>query len=449
MRKKIFIEPYSKFGSKNWIGFFYVTQRIELISLIWLTEVTLFFVWLSEMNFLKYDSVKWTFFFKYDSKNWFFWQEWLKELNVFFWKKIFIKELIFLRLKGLNFFRCKELNLFFNMTQRIEPFFLNWTQRVELFYWIWLKEFNLFFFLNWTQRVEPFYWVWLKELNFFLNITQRITFGKGSKIVFNDPQNWTNEKKELKELNLFLSMIQRMELFFEYDSKNETIFWIRLNESNPFLNMTQWIEPSLTWLEKCFFKKKKKSKNWNFLSMSQRIVFFFWVWLKELNFWVFFFFFKKNPQRIQLFSKIRYRELNFLPIMTQKFFKIWFEEFHPSFYHDSKTFFLKKKKNSKNSTFFLMTHRLEPFCFYIFSKKKIDSKNWSFFWTMTLKMYFFFEVRMRLTEHFFQYYSQNWFFFLNVTFFVTLNLFFEFDSKNWSSPIRLRGITFSLICLKE
>ena len=51
LRKKISVKPYSKFVSKNWIGFFYVTQRIELFSLIWLTEFTLFL----------YDSQNWTF----------------------------------------------------------------------------------------------------------------------------------------------------------------------------------------------------------------------------------------------------------------------------------------------------------------------------------------------------------------------------------------------------
>ena len=80
-----------------------------------------------------------------------------------------------------------------------------------------------------------------------------------------------------------------------------------------------------------------------------------------------------------------------------------------------------------------MTQRIDPFFSlwlskWNFLKYEYDSQNWIFF----------------------QYESQNWSsFFLNMTFFFTLNFFFEYDSKNWNSPIRLRGFNFfSLIWLK-
>ena len=95
-----------------------------------------------------------------------------------------------------------------------------------------------------------------------------------------------------------------------------------------FSNTTQRIEPSLTWLEeRNFFSKKKK--------MTQRIE-ICWAWLKELIFfecdsknWISEFFFvqkydffckKKTTQRIELFSKIRYEELNFFSIWLKDFF---------------------------------------------------------------------------------------------------------------------------------
>ena len=336
------------------------------------------------------------------------------------------------------------------------------TERIELFFWIGLKGLN--FFIEYDS----------KGWTFFLSMTQRITFGKGSKIFFNDPQNWTNEKKELKELNLFLkydsknwtffqydsknwtffNMTQRIKPLVEYDSKNRTLFWIRLKEWNDFFeydsmnrthffNMTQWIEPCLTWLEELnFFFWKKRLKELKFLEHESK------NWIFE-----FFFFFekKKKPQRIQLFSKIRYKELNFLPIWLNFFSKYDSKNLTLHFTMTQRLFFSKKTKTSKSSTFF-MTHRLKPFCFNIFSKKKKWLKELIPFLNYDSQNVFFLK---------YEYDSQNWFFFNTnhridlffwiCFFFLTLNLFFfEFDSKNWNSLIRLRGITFfTLICLKE
>ena len=341
--KKDFNWAFSKFGSKNWIGFFFVTQRIELFSLIWLTELTLFFVWLSELNFFKYDSVKWTFFFSNTTHriDFFFWQEWLKELN-------------------LLLMRRKELNLFLICLEELMLF-----SKCDSGGWTFL--FLQYDSKNWTffcmaHRIEPlFLELWLKELNNFL---------------------W------LIELNVFLSMIQRIESLFEDDSKNRTLFWIRLF----------WIEPSLTWLEDLifFFFLKNDSKNWAFL--------------------------KNTIQRTELFFD-----------MTQFFFfKIWLEEFNPSFYHDSKTLllFLEKIKefdfyDSQTWTFF--------FFWIFFSKKKKDSKNWAFFLNYDSQNVFFWSTNATHgTDFFFNTTHRIDLFFEYDFFFWHWTFFFEFDSKNWN-----------------
>ena len=140
------IEPYSKYGSKNWICFSNVTRRIELFSLIWLTE----------LNFFKYDSRKWATFFqrwlkgffskKKNSKNWMFFQYLTKN-----WLFYDSEDWIFLRRKELNPFSS-------NMTQRNWTLFLfeydakNWTTFFEydpknwtLFLFLWRTELSLFF----------------------------------------------------------------------------------------------------------------------------------------------------------------------------------------------------------------------------------------------------------------------------------------------------------------
>ena len=154
-------------------------------------------------------------------------------------------------------------------------------------------------------------------------------------------------------------------------------------------------------------------------------------------------------QRIELFSKIWYKELNFFSIWLNFFFKIWLEEFNPSFYHDSKILLLFWKK-SKNLTF--MTHRLEPFFFLnIFFKKKKDSKNWAFFWTMTLKMFFFFWSTNAThgTDFFLQNDSQNWSFWIWLFFFDIEPFFLNSTQRIEISNTTQRNNFFSLICLKE
>ena len=175
-----------------------------------------FFVLLSELNFFKYDSVKWTFFSNMTQRIEFL-TRMTQRIECFFLKKIFLKELFFLWLKGLNFFRCKELNLFFFLFDS-----KNWT----FFLQKWRKELSPFFCeydaKNWTfflfaSKNWAFFSIWLKELNFCFPSIWLKEFNLFFEL---DPKGWT----------FLLSMTQRIEPFFflEYDSKNH--FWKRLKD---------------------------------------------------------------------------------------------------------------------------------------------------------------------------------------------------------------------------
>ena len=158
---------------------FHMTRRIEHF-LIWLKELKpstkseskngFFWIWLKELKS-----------FQYDSKNW----NWLKALNTLF--SNMTHRFFWVWLTGLNTFFFKwliELNIFLQMTQRIEPSSQNdsknWTflkiislQDLKLFLrlgrWIF---FNLdqgieAFFNNITQKWLTLFWTWLSELNLF------------------------------------------------------------------------------------------------------------------------------------------------------------------------------------------------------------------------------------------------------------------------------------------
>ena len=142
------------------------------------------------------------------SKNWFFiwlkewyltqrleiyvFETWFKELDFFFWWLADLKLFFFQKLWR------KELHLFC-MTQRIE-FFLydakNWT----FFFWFAVKNWAFFFFLNFDSN-WAFFKIGLKELNYFY-IIYRI-----EPLLFS--QVW------FEELNLVLKKeTQKIEIFF-------------------------------------------------------------------------------------------------------------------------------------------------------------------------------------------------------------------------------------------
>ena len=164
-------------------------------------------------------------------------------------------------------------------------------------------------------------------------------------------------------------------------------------------------------------------------------------------------------QRIGFLSfsqKKRLKELSFHPKYDTKnwtfFFSIWLKDF---FQYDSKNWillynmtqrlgFFHQKKNSKNLTsydsqtwtFFSkyfskkMTRRIDPFFSLWLSK-------WNFFlkYEYESQSCFFFSIRItELIFFFFEYdfFFQNWI------------IFFEYDSKNSNSPIRLRGFNYFL-----
>ena len=294
-----------------------------------------------------------------------------------------------------------------------------------------------------------------------------------------DSKNWTFKKKRLKELNFF---------FFEYDSKNWTLFfWIRLKESNLFLNVTQ--------IEIFGWKLVKKTRNW-FFHMTRRIEpasFSIWlkelnlfrldskiwcysVWPKELNFfwlglteldpfleydsenwifsWVFYMstFFKNDAENWTFFS------LNMTQRIEPFFLWMWRKELNPFFFGcgvEGWNFFLEC--GAKCWTLFLFDAKRRTFISLIwmtprivFSNKKY-SVDWTF-WNMTRRiehlnhvskrrlrewnyLKFFFEMTHRI-EPFFWTFS-IWLKELNPLFFSKrlkeLNIFFKKCSKNWTS----------------
>ena len=178
-----------------------------------------------------------------------FFKKWLKEL-IFFWNMTHTIEPL-------------VMNLFFNMTQRIELFCF-----LDLIFTVWLREFNFWKKKKktyWRKELNLTSWVWRKELNPLQKYdSKNRTFFSKEK----DSKNWTFWEKWLKELNLFFSnTTQRIEfffntthriepfllvydaknwtlflelhaqnwtLFFEYDAQNWTVFWIGLKELNSF-----------------------------------------------------------------------------------------------------------------------------------------------------------------------------------------------------------------------
>ena len=172
-RIELFYEHDWKIFSKKIVTqrietFFFYDSRIEPFFFSKTTQSTDFFQ--------KYDSQNCNFFFRnYDSKNWIF-GVWLKELNLL---KIWLT----------------EWNFFLNMTHRIEPFFFEYDQRIGLFSWIWSKELNRLISLIWRKKLDLLFkydeknWTLVSNMTprnelfskydsqnsiFFLNLTHRI-----------------------------------------------------------------------------------------------------------------------------------------------------------------------------------------------------------------------------------------------------------------------------------
>ena len=117
-------------------------KSLSPLSKIWPSRIEPFWkMWLIEIELFKYDSKNWTLFF--------------------FWKRLTEPRIDFLQFDSNTWVWLKTLNLFFNITQRIEFFFYNMTHK--------------------TQRIKPFlkndsknlFFHDSKNLTFFLNMIQR------------------------------------------------------------------------------------------------------------------------------------------------------------------------------------------------------------------------------------------------------------------------------------
>ena len=150
-----------------------------------------------------------------DSKNGTFLKIWLSNKNMT--QRI---EPFLLWLGELIFLRLKELNFSSNMARRIELFLFSISQRMGVFL-VWLKELNFL--------------IWVKDFNFFFSNTQRVT-----PFFFQyDAKNWT--------------------LFFEYDAKKWTPFsFIWRKELKHLIKKYD----SKNW---AVCQKKKRLKEWNSL----------------------------------------------------------------------------------------------------------------------------------------------------------------------------------------
>ena len=162
----------------------------------------------------------------------------------------------------------------------------------------------------------------------------------------------------LKQLNLFLNMIQRIEFLsdiFDSKSKNRTSFFFYTTQriEHLFLHVTH----VFIWFKELIFFFEKFLKELIF-HMTQRMVLDAETW--NLCFWILI-------QRIGPFFFLMTRRLEVF-----FFQKLWRKEFF-------------EKYDWKNWTLFCMTQRIEPFFFWFAAKNWVffllnfDSKNWAIF----------------------------------------------------------------------
>ena len=240
---------------------------------------------------------------------------------------------------------------------------------------------------------------------------------------------------------VFCNMTQRIEPFFfqfdskifEIDSKNRSLFSIRLNELNPFLKCDSFLE----WFQELnLFLGKNNSKNWTWLNDlnslflkidSKNRTFILMTPRLEASF-------KIMTQRI-VFEKHWLKELNLL-------FLMWLKELNP-FCMTQRIEPCVKKKDSKNRT---LEKGLIEFNLFLWTSSQCDSKSWCLVSIMTRRIepFLFSNMTQRieifssvwLKELCFLYDSKGWTLFefdLNLLYWIwpqELNLFSEYDSTN-------------------
>ena len=350
----------------NWLKevnfFLQLTQRSELFYLtkydpkvwfflIWLKELNTFLTWLKELNFFLqvtqrselfiWQNMTQRFdFFWYDSKNRTLFWMWLKELNLFFLNMIQRIEPSSQKDSKKWFFHnfFKDLNPFFNMTHRIEPFLNNmthwdWTLLFNMSQRKWLiccmsQRFSSFFAKCMTQRMN---WSFLENMTLRIEIFERKT----------DSKNWTFSKIDSMDWTFCFTWPKELNFFFLYNSKDWTFFSFK-----PFFNnSTQWLTLFWTWLKELSLSFQDDSKNWTYdMTQSTNWIFFFkkkwrkelnvfWIWLTELNH---FFLFLNMTPRIEFFVNICFfqeiTDLNPFQHDSEKMnriSKIWLKELNP------------------------------------------------------------------------------------------------------------------------
>ena len=143
-------------------------------------------------------------------------------------------------------------------------------------------------------------------MNFFWHDSKNLS----SFFFENNSKNWLFSKIWFKELNLFLSMIQRIESLSEYDSKESNSLFFEydsMNRSHFFEcdSIKFWVEKSKNW----FFSSKLNfsshdSKNWT--------SFCFWIWTQRIEPFIIWL------EELSLFLTWR-NALNFFPVFRKEF----------------------------------------------------------------------------------------------------------------------------------
>ena len=171
-----------------------------------------------------------------------------------------------------------------------------------------------------------------------------------------------------QRIEIFLQKVSKNG-FLECDSKNWNFpIWHSQNWTSLFSNMTHRIEHlfSRIWRTELNISfLEYDAQNWTshlFSNMTHR--FFFWIWLTELNVFLWY-----DPKKGLKFCDM---------IQRSEFF--WYD--------------------SQNLTLFNITRRLEPF-------SPIDSKNWTFFSKWLKEVNFFIWQNMTQRFDFFCYDSKN------------------------------------------
>ena len=188
-----------------------------------------------------------------------------------------------------------------------------------------------------------------------------------------DSKNWTLFLTWVKELNFSLQVTQRSELliwqnmtqrfdFFWYDSKNRTLLNVTQRIEPFFINMIQRIEPS----------SQKDSKNWFFSQFFQRFEPFL-TWLTELSLflndmthWDWTLLFNISQRKLLIFCMTQ----RFSSFLQNVWLKEWIDRSWKIWLWELKI--LKEKRTLRIEPFQKLTRWIEPSVLH-------DPKNWTFF----------------------------------------------------------------------